>query len=294
MAQATRRGRRDEIKLTIAPLQSQADYKSAVDIQREVWKFDDIDIIPPAMLLAADHCGGITLGAYNTIGEMIGFVTSILGMEDGIVVQHSHMLAVRQAYRNFGVGYRLKLAQRKEALKRKIRRITWTFDPVQPLNAYFNLGKLGAWSKLYRENFYGETTSILHLGLPTDRLVARWDLDSAAVVKRLDSGAPRHDLRKELKKQEVLNRLEDVAPGMTTSSPVKLTATADQLLFEVPYNLPTIKVRNLGVALEWQGKMRQVFRSYFRKGYVASDFWVGEEEGHLRAFYYLEKRRKHA
>jgi predicted GNAT superfamily acetyltransferase len=294
MAHATRRRRRDEIKLTIAPFQSQADYKSAVDIQREVWKFDDIDIIPPAMLLASDHSGGITLGAYNSIGEMIGFVTSILGMEDGSLVQHSHMLAVRQAYRNFGVGYRLKLAQRKEALKRKIRRITWTFDPVQPLNAYFNLGKLGAWSNVYKENFYGETTSVLHRGLPTDRLVARWDLDSAAVARRLDAGGPRHDLRKELKKQEVINRLEEVAPGMATSSPAKLTAAADQLLFEVPYNLPTIKVRNLGVALEWQGKMRQVFRSYFKKGYVASDFWVGEEEGHLRAFYYLEKRRKQA
>ncbi|MBP1602604.1 MAG: Chorismate synthase [Acidobacteria bacterium] len=292
MAQGTRRKRRDEIKLTIAPFQSQTDYKSAVDIQREVWKFDDIDIIPPSMLLASDHIGGISLGAYNTIGEMVGFVSSFLGTEDGILIQHSHMLAVRQAYRNFGVGYRLKLAQRKESLKRKIRKITWTFDPVQPLNAYFNLGKLGARSNVYAENFYGESSSVLHRGLPTDRLLARWDLDSSATVKRLETGAPRRELRKELKKLEVINRLEDVSPGMTTSSPVKLTSTADQLLFEVPYNLPTIKVRDLGVALEWQGKMRQVFRAYFKKGYVASDFWVGEEEGHLRAFYYLEKGRR--
>jgi predicted GNAT superfamily acetyltransferase len=292
MAQGTRRKRRDEIKLTIAPFQSQTDYKSAVDIQREVWKFDDIDIIPPSMLLASDRSGGISLGAYNTIGEMVGFVSSFLGTEEGILIQHSHMLAVRQAYRNFGVGYRLKLAQRKESLKRKIRRITWTFDPVQPLNAYFNLGKLGARSSVYAENFYGESSSVLHRGLPTDRLLARWDLDSSATVKRLETGAPRHELRKELKKLEVINRLEDVSPGMTTSSPVKLTSTADQLLFEVPYNLPTIKVRDLGVALEWQGKMRQVFRAYFKKGYVASDFWVGEEEGHLRAFYYLEKGRR--
>lgn len=292
MAQGTRRKRRGEIKLTIAPFQSQTDYKSAVDIQREVWKFDDIDIIPPSMLLASDRSGGISLGAYNTIGEMVGFVSSFLGMEGGILIQHSHMLAVRQAYRNFGVGYRLKLAQRKESLKRKIRRITWTFDPVQPVNAYFNLGKLGARSNVYAENFYGESSSVLHRGLPTDRLLARWDLDSAATVKRLETGAPRHELRKELKKLEVINRLEDVSPGMTTSSPVKLTSTADQLLFEVPYNLPTIKVRDLGVALEWQGKMRQVFRAYFKKGYIASDFWVGEEEGHLRAFYYLEKGRR--
>ncbi len=292
MAQGTRRKRRDEIKLTIAPFQSQTDYKAAVDIQREVWKFEDIDIIPPSMLLASDHSGGISLGAYNTIGEMVGFVSSILGTEDGILTQHSHMLAVRQAYRNFGVGYRLKLAQRKEALKRKIRRVTWTFDPVQPLNAYFNFGKLGAWSNVYAENFYGESSSVLHRGLPTDRLLARWDLDSASTVKRLETGAPRHELRKELKKLEAINRLEDVSPGMTTSSPVKLTATAGQLLFEVPYNLPTIKARDLGVALEWQGKMRQVFRAYFKKGYIASDFWVGEEEGHLRAFYFLEKGRR--
>jgi len=198
MAQGTRRKRRDEIKLTIAPFQSHTDYKSAVDIQREVWKFDDIDIIPPSMLLASDRSGGISLGAYNTIGEMVGFVCSFLGTEDGILIQHSHMLAVRQAYRNFGVGYRLKLAQRKESLKRKIRKITWTFDPVQPLNAYFNLGKLGARSNVYAENFYGESSSVLHRGLPTDRLLARWDLDSSATVKRLETGVPRHELRKEL------------------------------------------------------------------------------------------------
>jgi predicted GNAT superfamily acetyltransferase len=292
MSPATRKKRRDEIRLTIAPFQSLADYKSCIDIQREVWKFEDIDIIPAAMMLATDHAGGITLGAYNTIGELIGFVTSILGAEEERLIQHSHMLAVRQAYRNFGVGYRLKLAQRKESLRRKIRRVTWTFDPMQPLNAYFNLGKLGAWSAAYEENFYGESTSVLHRGLPTDRLLSCWDLDGAAVEKRLETGAPRHDLRKELKKLEAINRLEDVAPGMTASSPVKLNATAEQLLFEVPYNLPTIKVRNLGVALEWQGKMRQVFRAYFKKGYAATDFWVGEDEGHLRAFYFLEKTHK--
>ena len=79
---------------------------------------------------------------------------------------------------------------------------------------------------------------------------------------------------------------------MARSSPVKLNSSADQFLFEIPYNLPEVKNRNLGVALEWQGKMRQVFRNYFRKNYVATDFWVGEDEGHLRAFYYLEKKKK--
>jgi predicted GNAT superfamily acetyltransferase len=292
MTPAPRKRRRDEIKVTVGPFRNLEDYKTCVDIQREVWRFADIDIVPPPMILATDHCGGITLGAYNSLGEMIGFVTSVLGREDKRLLQHSHMLAVRQAYRNFDVGYKLKLAQRRETLRRDIDLITWTFDPLQPLNAYFNLGKLGASAGVYSENFYGETTSLLHYGLPTDRFITRWDLESPVVDKRLETGPPRHDLRKELKKYTIINRLEDVAPGMTTSSPVKLNCSDDILLFEIPYNLPDIKNRNLGVALEWQGKMRQVFRAYFKKGYAATDFWVAEEEGHLRAFYYLEKKKK--
>ncbi len=292
MAPARRRRRKDEIKMSVSPFRSLSDYNKCVEIQREVWHFEDIDIVPVPMLLAADHCGGINLGAYNNLGEMIGFACSILGMEGNELLQHSHMLAVRAAYRNFDVGYRLKLAQRKEALRRKIQTITWTFDPMQPINAYFNLGKLGAWTVCYGEDFYGETSSVLHRGLPTDRFVTRWDLTAIRVVQRLESGVPRHDLRKELKRYPIINHLEDVAPGMTSSSPVKLNCTEQEFLFEVPYNLPDIKTRNLGVALEWQGKMRQVFRHYFKKDFAATDFWVAEEEGHLRAFYFLEKRKK--
>lgn len=292
MAPAKRRRRKDEIKMSVSPFRNLSDYSKCVEIQREVWRFEDIDIVPAPMLLAAAHCGGINLGAYNNLGEMIGFACSILGVEGNELLQHSHMLAVRAAYRNFDVGYRLKLAQRKETLRRKIQTITWTFDPMQPLNAYFNLGKLGAWAACYGEDFYGETSSTLHRGLPTDRFITRWDLTANRVVQRLESGVPRHDLRKELKKYPVINHLEDVAPGMTTSSPVKLNCTEPEFLFEVPYNLPEIKTRNLGVALEWQGKMRQVFRHFFKKDFVASDFWVTEDEGHLRAFYFLEKRKK--
>jgi predicted GNAT superfamily acetyltransferase len=285
-----KRKKRGEIKITIGPFRNLKDYDACMDIQREVWHIADIDIVPVTLLVAAEREGGISLGAYNSLGEMIGFCWSIVGMEHGEVVQHSHMLAVRTAYRNFNVGYRLKLAQRKEALRRKQQAITWTFDPMQPLNAYFNMGKLGTWSATYFEDFYGETTSSIQRGLPTDRFLVRWDLKNAQVEERLEAGPPRHDLRKELKKYPTVNCLEDLGPGMTQSSPLKLNLTADRLLFEVPYNLPEIKTRNLGVALEWQGRMRQVFRAFFKKGYSAVDFWVAEEEGHLRAFYFLEKK----
>ncbi len=286
-----RKKRKDEIKVTIAPFRSMEDYKVCGDIQREVWHFQEIDIIPVPLLIAVERVGGILLGAYNNLGEMIGFVFSILGAVKGVQIQHSHMLAVRIAYRNFDVGYKLKMAQRKEALKHKIKRITSSFDPMQPLNAYFSLGKLGGWANTYEENFYGETTSLSDRGLPTDRILTQWDLESSAVIRRLETGPPRHDLRKELKHRRVINHLVDVAPGMTNSSPIKLGCTEDRFLFEVPYNLPEIKNRDLGIALEWQGKMRQVFRHYFKKDYAATDFWVAEQEGHLRAFYVLEKRK---
>ena len=238
-----------------------------------------------------DHYGGILLGAYSSIGEMIGFVCSLLGIMDGELVQHSHMLAVRTAYRNFNVGFRLKLAQRKEALKQKTRAITWTFDPMQPINAYFNLGKLGAWTDTYKEDFYGESSSVLHRGLPTDRLLAYWDLGAKDVMKRLEEGPPRRDLRKELRKYACINTLREIVPCVTACSSLKLNCSEHEFLFEVPYNLPDIKNRDVGVALEWQGKMRQVFRTYFKKGYTATDFWMSEDEGHQRTFYFLRKKK---
>jgi predicted GNAT superfamily acetyltransferase len=293
MAPAVRRKKRkDEIKVTIAPFRNLADYKACEDIQREVWHSQDIDIVPVSLLLAIGRTGGIILGAYNSLGELVGFALSMLGWSEGEPSQHSYMLAVRVAYRNFDVGFKLKMAQRKEALKRKIKLVTSSFDPMLPLNAYFTLGKLGACADTYEENFSGQTTSLPDRGLPTDRILARWDLESNAVVHRLENGPPRHDVRKELKQRAVINHMVEVAPGMMNSSPVKLNCTAQQFLFEVPYNLPEIKNRDLGLALEWQGKMRQAFRHYFKKDYAATDFWVAEQDGHLRAFYVLEKTRR--
>jgi len=293
MAPADRRKKRkDEIKVSIAPFGRPADYKSCEDIQREVWRLQDIDIVPVPLLLAVNRTGGILLGAYNSLGDLIGFAFSTLGSLDGELIHYAHMLAVRVAYRNFDVGFKLMLAQRKEVLKRKVRLIASSFDPMQPLNAYFTLGKLGARTNIYEENFCGETTSLPDRGLPTDRMLANWDLESSGVTHRLESGPARRDLRKALKQRTVINQLIEVAPGMMNSSPLKLSCTADELLFEVPYNLPEIKNRDLGIALEWQGKMRQAFRHYFKKGYAATDFWVAEQDGHLRAFYVLQKHKR--
>jgi len=97
------------------------------------------------------------------------------------------MLAVRDDYRNRGLGTRLKMAQRQEALERGIQLMEWTFDPLEIKNAYLNLRKLGATAHRYEVDFYGVSSSRLQGGLPTDRLVAEWQLDSPRIEAILES-----------------------------------------------------------------------------------------------------------
>ena len=286
-----RKKRKDEIKVTVGPFRNQADYKACEDIQQEAFNRRDIDVVPIPILIATNRAGGILLGAYSSLGDMIGFTFGILGTRDGKPVQHCCLVAVRNAYKNFDVGYKLQTALRKEALKRKIMYITCDFDPIQPLHAYFFLGKLGFKATAYEENFCGETTDQIDRGLPIDRITAIWDLENSEVVKRLESGPPRHDFRKELKRVSFINQLMESSPGFFVSSPIKMDCEAEAFLFEIPYNIPEIKNRDLGAAMEWQRNLRQVFGGYFKKGYAATDFWATEQETRLRAGYLLGKQK---
>ena len=288
---AARKKRKDEIKVTIAPFRNFADYKSCEDIQKEVYSSHDIDIVPAHILVDMNRCGGILRGAFSSLGDLIGFGCSFPGVEGKKPVQNASLLAVRAAYRNFDIGFKLMTVIRQESLKQKISLVTASIDPMQPAQAYFALGKMGAWSNRYEEDCYGETTRYQDRGMPTDRLHVCWDLASSEVDQRLKSGPPRHGLRRELKKQVIVNQLKENAPGIIGSSTIKLSCSEKAFLLEVPYNLPEIKARDLGMAMEWQSKMRQAFRHYFRKGYAATEFFVTTHEGHLRAFYKFEIKK---
>src|SRR5918995_5227341 len=157
-------------------------------LQKEVWACHDRDIVPLTILVATRELGAILIGAFDG-SLLIGFAYSFVGREDERMVHHSHMLAVRPAYRNVNLGYKLKLAQRDRALAQGITRMTWTFDPLQSLNAHFNYAKLGVVADAYKINFYGEaTSSFLHqIGSGTDRLWVTWPLDSSRVQERLQT-----------------------------------------------------------------------------------------------------------
>ena len=173
--------------------------EACVQLQIETWGYDPTDVIPKKAFLVAQKIGGQVIGAFETSSgpeRLVGFAMSWPGVKTGAGAPqpylHSHMLAVRDGYRDRGLGARLKLEQRREALSRGIRYMEWTFDPLEIKNAFLNIHKLGATSSRYLVNFYGVSSSRLQGGLPTDRLVAEWRLDSPhveAALKRLPAAA---------------------------------------------------------------------------------------------------------
>jgi predicted GNAT superfamily acetyltransferase len=154
--------------------------RACVALQKEVWNFSDVDMIPLRMFVVAEKIGGQVIAGFDG-NEIVAFALSIPGARAGHAYLHSQMLAVREQYRNSGLGRRLKLFQREDALARGFELMEWTFDPLEIKNAYLNVERLGAIARRYNINQYGITSSPLQGGLPTDRLVAEWWLKSARV-----------------------------------------------------------------------------------------------------------------
>ncbi|MGA2184320.1 MAG: GNAT family N-acetyltransferase [Bryobacteraceae bacterium] len=158
----------------VRALTAHHEFREAVRLQRQIWGFEDVELLPARLFVVATKIGGQVLGAFDG-ARMVGFCIAIPGVKrDGAAYLHSHMLGVLPEYRNAGIGRALKLAQREEALARGIDLVEWTFDPLELKNAFFNMERLGAIARRYVRNQYGATSSPLHGGLPTDRCVAEW------------------------------------------------------------------------------------------------------------------------
>jgi predicted GNAT superfamily acetyltransferase len=173
--------------IVIRHCQGLDELRACVALQKEIWNFSDAELVPLRMFVVADKVGGQVMGAFDN-SKMVGFAMSVPGTRSGRVYLHSHMLAVRQEHRNSGLGRRLKLLQREDALARGIELIEWTFDPLEIKNSFLNIEKLGAISRRYNINQYGITSSPLQGGLPSDRLIAEWWLKSKRVETLLATG----------------------------------------------------------------------------------------------------------
>lgn len=213
------------------------EYEECVCLQRTTWGKDIL--VPSAIFVVAEHSGGQVLGAFD--GEKIaGFTLALAGVRNHQPFLHSHMTAVLPEYQDRGVGRRLKLFQRQDALKHGINLVEWTFDPLELKNARFNMTRLGAVVRRFIPNCYGITDSPMHAGLPTDRFIAEWWLDS--------------------------ERVKDIL----ADNPQPTRANVQRI--SIPADIGDIKARDRDAGAQIQSRLRGEFEKCFASGYVATGF----------------------
>lgn len=275
--------------MIIRELTTIEDCRAVAALEREIWAYTDAeDVVPPPVLIVSIKRGGILLGAFDAAGVMQGFVYSIPSIKDGRTAQWSHMLGVVPGARDAGLGLRLKLAQRDRALKMGVELIEWTYDPLQALNAHLNFARLGVVVEEYEENIYGDSSSPLHRGSPTDRFVAEWKLTAPHVERRI--AAPGAALMRDagVAAAPLVNPSRPaglwLAPGEAD-----LAVEAPRVLVEIPVGYATMQLEEAGLALEWRMATRAIFQAYFARRYRAVDFFLSREAG--RGQYLLTSHR---
>jgi predicted GNAT superfamily acetyltransferase len=238
-----------------------AEYHECVAIQRETWGADFSECVPATILLVAQKLGGVVAGAFTAGGRMLGFVFGMAGVVDGRPTHWSDMLAVRPEARGAHLGERLKRCQRELARAAGAEAMYWTFDPLVARNAHLNLARLGARAVEYVPNMYGaDTGSPLHGGLPTDRLVARWDLgpgDGAPRDGAAAAGGPRPGAL-----------ATPVAPDGTPTFAAPPPGAA-RVRISVPHDVDALAP---ALRAAWRAATREAFLAQLRRGYAVTAF----------------------
>jgi predicted GNAT superfamily acetyltransferase len=278
---------------SIRPLVSIQDFAACEEIQRQVWGPGDAEVVPMHMLVALARNGGIVLGAFDR-DRMIGFVFGILATAGQIgpaasaserLRHHSHMLAVLPKWRDMGVGFALKLAQREAAHAQGLRLMTWTYDPLQSRNALFNIAKLGAVCKTYYSDYYGEMLDELNVGLPSDRFLVEWHFSSQRVAARLSSPGTRRGREHFVDAGAVLLNPARLVEGLPRPAEQPLDLVTNLALVEIPADFSAVKNADKALALAWRLQTREIFEGAFEHGYMVVDYVF--ESVPRRGFYVL-------
>jgi predicted GNAT superfamily acetyltransferase len=260
--------------ITIRPIQNHTEYLACETLQYDVW--GNFGAVPHHVLVTVQKNGGLVLGAFDDDlpadpVPLIGFVFGFLGRTSTGMVKHcSHMAAVRPAYRDANIGYRLKLAQREHVLAQGLTLITWTFDPLLSRNARFNLRKLGAVCRTYFRNVYGPEPEQPEGVLPSDRFQVDWWIGSDRVAQRA-GGAPSN------------TTTSDICTGSTLLNPQiggpSAAITGERLCLQIPADLAALQQQDLPRARAWRYQVRELAETAFSAGYVVTDYARDAEHG---------------
>ena len=274
------------------------EFREVVDLEKTIWGYTDQgDLVTVPVFIFTVHRGATLIGAFDpsarpgprdaaaqaSLGadateRMVGFAYAVVGMKDGKPMMWSHMAGVLPEYRG-GLGFRLKLAQRERALAQGYDLIEWTFDPLQAMNAHFNFAKLGGVVEEYASNFYGESTSALHRGTPTDRVVLSWNITAPHVVRRIEQASAALRVKShEVADAPIVNTTVMDGEWRKTKK-IDLTIKDRRLWIEIPTGFTDMQQRAPERALAWRMDVRQMFDEYLAKGYRAVDFVLQRDAG---------------
>ena len=264
--------------IRIRDLKTIDDFRRVVDLEHAVWGYtDSADTVTVPVFIFTVKRGATLIGAFDADDRMVGFAYAVVGMKDGRPMLWSHMTGVLPDYRG-GLGYRLKLEQRARALAQGYELIEWTFDPMQAMNAHLNFAKLGGVVEEYAENFYGESTSALHRGTPTDRLVVSWRIGDPHVVRRLEQTPGLQARSHEVGEAPVANVTAIDGEWRVVKS-LDLSVVERRVWVEIPTGFTQMQQQAPERALQWRLHVRQMFQAYFAKGYRAVDFVLQRDAG---------------
>jgi predicted GNAT superfamily acetyltransferase len=260
------------LALEIRPLRTWPEYHACVALQQEIWGAE-FEVVPASLMLAAEHIGALALGAFARDGSLQGFVFGLTGVRAGELAHWSHMLGVRTAYRDRGIGRRLKEQQLAELAARGIQRVYWTFDPLQARNAHLNLNRLNAQVLEYVVDMYGASQSPLHCDLATDRLVV--ECSTSAVGESPARAVIEGD------------RLPVLTPYPHPGDVLLQDDAPPRALLEVPWDLQEVVVASASTAAQWRAATREHFQWALRNRYVVTG--VHRTVAARRVFFILER-----
>ena len=283
------------MNLDIRPLTTYDEAVQIEELQMLVWPGSETDVVPAHLKLALARNGGLVLGAFDK-DKLVGFVTGFLATDEespnrpamARLKHYSHMLGVHPDYRDKGIGFSLKSAQRDFVNKQGIRLVTWTYDPLQSRNAYLNIHRLGAICRRYHREAYGDMRDGLNVGYPSDRFEVEWWITSSRVKARLKGSRPALDLANFLGAGAVkINSGHLEADDLIRPAQEILPMEGKVLLIEIPSAISNLKEKDIELARDWRMHSRMLFEEAFSKGYLVTDFVHLKEERIPRSYYVL-------
>jgi len=273
----------------VRPPLSPEEHYELMDLERKIWGNDYRDTVPYHITIPLLEMGGVVLGVYEVgSGKVVGVLVMFPAYTNGEVHYHSHILGFLKEYRGKGLGTEVKKVQREVSLKRGIRLITWTYDPLLLSNAWLNVVKMGVVSSQYRINYYGMGSFEYNKGVETDRLMVRWYLTSERVTSRIEGKGlwrPLDYYLHDAKAEVVLEGSIKHEEGFLRPNKPSLTAKAPVLLVRIPKEFERMIQENLNLAREWRLATRLVLNHYMKRGYLLVD--VTRDSRRTRYYYVL-------